>query len=190
MRHLNSIITVVLIALLILSSCSNKQIYSSQEKGSSGNVIVKTHDGLTYHLPWYVVTDSMLISRLNTARYLFDEQQILDIAVYAPDPQMVDLQTALDHDGFVSLVAYDQEKNVHHYKFYDIDRRFDQIVGYKFLENYPAEIRIPLSNIKHIEQPKKPSNRMSEEEMLLWFYAALVITDAILWGTGSYPYCY
>lgn len=172
----------IAIIFVLFQSCISSKI-SKENKIEDQVVVVKTHDGFTYYLPWYEVKGGKLVATLNTRRIVMDEHQIIEVAIYSPEPANTDLHTALSHDGDISMIAYDEGQRVHHYKFYRIAENNGQIIGYTFTGGYAADIAIPLDNLNSIEVEKAQYMDDSYKYVLGWALIIALESAAIFFET-------
>lgn len=138
----------------MLQACVSNKI-SSESKNEVESVVVRTHDGYTFDLPWYEVKDGKLVSTLNTSRIVLEKEQIIEVAINKPKPIKVDLHDAINHNGNISMIAYDTGQRVHNYEFYKLEEVNGVIVGYTYTGGYAANIIIPWDNVKKIDVEKK-----------------------------------
>ncbi len=180
----------IILLVFLIQSCAGTKEVTDQVQEITDLTIVKTYDGYTYNLPWYEVRDGMLVSKLNTTRFIFKKDQIIDVANYDPEPHKVQLRDAINHYGDVSIVAYDHNKVIHHYRFYNLDEYAGNIVGYRYTGDYPADIRIPLSNVKKVNVQSIDEQLTKEAAIKFAYFMGLVALEAFIWyGSCSSDAC-
>lgn len=175
--------------LFVFQACVNNKI-SSEKAANKKSVIVVTHDGYTYDLPWYEVKEGKLISILNTSRIVQNKEQILEVAIDNPTPIKVGLIDALSHDGEISVIAFDEGQRVHHYKFYELKKIRAQYIGYTFTGDYAANITIPLENVKKIEVDKVQHMDETMKRILGWTFIIGLQCYLIYNGHADYIWLY
>ncbi len=178
----------IFLIVLLIQSCTSTKLVTDPTQQSSNIIEVITKDGFTYVIPWYEAREGMLVSKLNTTRFSFNKNQIIEVANYDPEPHKVDLIDALNHYGDVSVVAYDKNKRVLHYRFYDIDEYQGKIVGYSNTGDYAADIRIPLNNVKKINVHTVEDTQFEEG----WYILGAIALECLIWYATcpATTYCY
>lgn len=168
--------------LFFLLSCASSKpssVYDNHKK----TVVVKTHDGYTYDLPWYEVKDGYLVSILNTSRIVLDREQIIEVAIDNHEHKKVELDEALSHDGTVSLIAFDSGQRVHNYEFFELKEVKGQVVGFTSTNGFAANITIPLNNVKDIDV--KEIRQMDDTTKRIIGWSLLIALEYIAVANGG-----
>ena len=170
--------------VLILSSCVSNKISSENPKRQ---ILVQTHDGHTFDLPWYEVKDGVLVSKLNTSRIVLYKEQIIEAALSDQKAKKVPIDEAIEHNGSIYVLAFDAGQRVHHYEFYNMEKIREHYVGYTFTNGYAADIRIPLYNVKSIEVEKIHELDETTKKVIGW---SIYVTLELIWLYYGYPASY
>lgn len=176
MKTVKVVTTFFCILIFANQACvSNKSFTASESKIES--VVVQTHDGYTYDLPWFEVKDGELISILNTARIVLNKDQVIEVVINNPETNKANIDDALIHDGTISMIAFDAGQRVHHYKFYELVEVRGQIVGYTYTGDHSANVAIPMENVKNIDVKKIKQTNDSINYPIGW--AFFIVLDCL-----------
>ena len=153
-----------LIMLILFQSCTvYKDTSSTIEQASADKdmpVKIITKDGKEYELGWIEEKDGNIISMMNVDREYLDKNDIEQVILLDPEPQVVPLDQAIKHYGTIRILTVDDKNRYNNHQFIRICENDEIITGYKMTGNDTLTVIIPIDQIEKIQlKDKKKSNR-------------------------------
>ena len=155
LKHLKPI-AYLLASLILFQSCIvYKSKPASIEEASKYNyrrIKVKTFENGNYKLRWINEEPDFISSVYNTRRVLIDTSRLINIKIYNPEPQEIQLNEALNHEGMIRFKTKDYS-----YKFFNVEERGEKIYGYWIINSNidTSTVNIPKENIEAIKLDSK-----------------------------------
>ena len=115
--------------------------------------------GHEYKLRWIEEQDGNIFSIKNTKRVYFNKNDIGQVILVDPEPRVVPIDQALNHQSVIRLLIKDDKDNYNRHQFIRISESDEIITGYKMTENDTLTVMIPIDQIEMIQlKDKKRSN--------------------------------
>ena len=111
---------------------------------------------------WIEKEDGNIVNIKNSKREYLKKEEITQIVKYEPEPHVVSLESTLNQNGVVQILAKDKRGNYKSHEFIKIVSHGDLIRGYTMTGNDTLTTVIPIEQIEKIQlQDKKTSSAMT-----------------------------
>ena len=148
-----------LVMLILFQSCVvyNNNSSTIEEASSEKDMPVKiiTKDGDEYKLRWIEEIDGNIVSIKNVEREYINKNEILQIVLLDPEPQLVPLDIAVKHHGTIRLLTKDDKDRRHSHQFIRIRESDERITGYKMTGVDTLSVTIPIDQLEKIQLKNK-----------------------------------
>jgi len=157
------------------------------EEASTEDVPIKitTTNGIKYKLNWIEYSSRNIFSITNTNRENIKKENIVQLSIFNPEPQIVTLEQALTHQGFINVLVQKNKKFDNH-QFIKIADLGDMITGYRMSESDTLTLNIPIDQIEKIQLKDVGTSAVLS---VLAFLGIMSVVGGIIiiakWGIGT-----
>lgn len=183
-----------LIMLILFQSCIvySKNSSTIEEAYSEKDMPIKiiTKDGNEYKLSWIEEKDGNIFSIKKTKRVYFDKEDIAQIVLLDPEPQVIPLDLAVQNHGTFQLLTKDDTGRYNSHKFIRISERDGIITGYKMTGKDFLTVIIPIDQIEMIQlkNKNKSSNHTAGLIVGVGLGVGIIILVAVIANNLSFWY--
>ena len=158
LKHFKNIAYFLIMLILFQSCVVYNQTPSSVAEAAGYEkrpMKIKTIDGVKYKLRWIEEKDGNIVNIKNAKREYINKNEVRQIVLLGPEPQVISLDLALKNPGTMHLLTKDDKDSYFSNEFIKISKSEDLITGYKMTGKDTLTVVIPIDQIEKIQLQDK-----------------------------------